>query len=686
MKTGFLLLYCLSFLSIYIYFFSHRKATIKSYNDMIDPFFSQKNPRVVTVSKEPEYRERKAKTDENPLPNTKFIYKPKEFEIDDTESIRSTGLACEPKDFGYTVERGKQVFPYHGYPKCSEVSDQNDTYIHIDRKSNKIYMDCPENENDKYIIGPFDDKKIITRKEGHSNWKVLNYEHEISAKGVEFALGSCGKDNGDMIQSYMTPIFNRSAYEKAIKLVKGKPKIIYFLTLDSMSRRHFFRKTPKLVKFLNKLNQNSNFSVFDFKLHNNHGDTSPRNQVPIFSGTSTFPMYNIKNKDQDLLGSKALWNMLRSKGYINLVAFEDCDGSFVGYFGKYPNIEYSVGPFYCAVEKYTSNSFRKNKAEQRCLGGHMSHYYVLNYTDEVVDLNPGANLMLYVHLSAAHEYTGNHAETLDEDIRDHLSSFLQKYSSDYDILIFLQADHGMKYGDFFRDIPAYQENKLPGLFIIGSKSLLDQYPYSYHSLDTNTRRLVSKIDYRRTVLEMEGLEDSNKASINLLSQISPKSRICDDLGISPMDCSCLTMTKLNSTSSRLDTFLDALKDYAQNLINSESYSSLKYPIGKICKKVELGKIRKIYQTAVSNVIEMIKIEVGSDTKSGLVFEITFIIANDRKYVKSSKYKFNSWTFAFLRYPVKARILSINRLDSYAGPCEIKANKKGLRPDWCICQD
>ena len=54
------------------------------------------------------------------------------------------------------------------------------------------------------------------------------------------------------------------------------------LTIDSYSRRHFFRKMPKTVKFLNNLN--STFAAFDFKLHNVYGESSTDNMVPVFSG------------------------------------------------------------------------------------------------------------------------------------------------------------------------------------------------------------------------------------------------------------------------------------------------------------------------------------------------------------------------------------------------------------------
>lgn len=686
MKIAALFLCLLVYLTVVAWYYNNFRAFPKDYEKRLPRYFSIDNPSVTTVTREPEARNRTSKSEEMPLPNKKFVYNPKDFEIDDTEALRTLSLACMPSSFGYTIKRGNEVFPHHGYPKCSKLTGQNDTYLHIDRKSNILYMDCPDGKNDKFIYGPMDDRKIIKREEGHVGWKVKEYKEPLDAKHIEFGLGSCKKDDGEFIQGYMTPIFNKTAYDIAKSKVVGKPKIVYFLTLDSLSRRHFFRKTPKIIEYLNSLNKGSKYSVFDYKLHNNMADSSPRNQVPIFSGSSSYSTFNIENKNGDLLGKKALWNILRDKGYINYLGWEDCDGSFVNYFGRYPDVEYSVGPFYCAIETFTTNSFRKEDTEQRCLGGHMSHYYILNYTDDIVDMNLGVNMMLYAHLSAAHEYTGNHAETLNEDIQEYLENFLRKYGETNDVLIFLQADHGMRYGDFFRDLDAYQENKLPGLFIIASRSLLDKTEFSYHSLYMNTQRLVSKIDYRRTVLELEGLKDNHPGSINLMTQIASKNRVCEDLGIRAWDCSCLKMTEITQLNEKLEKIIDLLKNYAEELINSETYSHEGYSQGEICKKVELGKVTKIYQTGVNNVQEMYKLEIETPTKSGVKFSISYILSSDGKYTNPSKNKFRAESFSFGRYPVKARILSIGRLDSYAGPCEIIASKKGIRPELCICAD
>jgi hypothetical protein len=686
MKTGYLFLLILIYTAILLNYYPKKRSYHKKFNKTFPKFFSSENLKARTVTKLPEQRNTTSKGNEMQIPNSKFKYNPSPFLIDDTEELRKESISCQPSTFGYSVYRGDQIFPHHGYPKCSEINKQNDTYLKIDRSKNLLFMTCPKNKNHELIYGPIDNRKLIKRKEGHVGWEVKTYKNPINAKNLEFGLGSCEDDDEKFMQAYMTPIFNESAYNKAKSKVEKRPKIIYILTLDSLSRRHFFRKTPSIVDYLNSLNKNSNYSVFDFKLHNNMGETSPKNQISIFSGSNEYKELNIKNKNQDMLGKKALWNMLRDKGYINLVAFEDCDGSFVDYIGRYPDVEYSVNPFYCAVEKFSSSSFRKTSSEQRCIGPFMSHYYILNYTNDVVRMNQGVNMMLYVHLSAAHEYTGNHAETLNEDIRDHLDDFLKTFGQDNDIVVFLQADHGMRYGDFFRDLDAYQENKLPGFFLIASKRLLDQVEFSYHSLETNTKRLVSKLDYRKTILELEGLQDNNPRSVNLMSQIVSRNRLCEDMGIRPWDCACLKMQEIKNPDRKVNKLIEGLKSYAEQIINTESYSFFKYPSGSVCKQVVLGEISKIYHTGVSNVQELFKLEIETVDSKKAKFQVTFILTSDGEFTDASRRRYRVEPLSFKRYPLKTRILSISRLDSYAGPCEIIANEKGIRPELCLCKD
>jgi hypothetical protein len=65
------------------------------------------------------------------------------------------------------------------------------------------------------------------------------------------------------------------------------------------------------------------------------------------------------------------------------------------------------------------------------------------------------NQFLYLHLNAAHESTGQHAITLDVDLFNTLSTYFTKYGDTHELVFFLHADHGMRYGNWFKEQEAY---------------------------------------------------------------------------------------------------------------------------------------------------------------------------------------------------------------------------------------
>lgn len=654
----------LVFLYFFVYCFctfSYFQGTISRYAEYLTPsLYSKDIKSTVTVAILPKNKGLILNDTNELISNEVYPYKPEVLSIDSGEKLRGLGLLCIPESFGYSVEKGKKVFEDYNYPKCSQKNKQNGTYVHIDRKANLMFMDCPNPINPKFISGPLDHKRFSLSEELYYKWKIQEYTKPIPADSIEFVLASCESD--EYTQATMQPIFNQSAYNTAKSnlpsSLKKKPKLIYFLTLDSMSRRHAYRKIPKVIDFLNALNSNksSEFSVFDFKIHNILGPDSISNQVPIFGGIENF-VRNFKGKqDIDKLGKSALWSILREKGFVSLLGLENCDSYFPGSLGRVPEVDYSVGPFYCAVQKFTSTKFDKRfEKVQRCLGGHHTHYYILNYTKTVVELNKGVNLWLYNHLNAAHESSGQHAATLNDDITEYLQMFLQSYSKDFDIFIYLNADHGMRYGNWFKDTDAYQENKLPALFIIASKSLLSQYKFSYHALTENSKRLTSKLDLRETSLYLAGVNETTSNSYNLLTTIIPKSRECEDANISAWDCACINMELLENPSNTVNRVITSLVSYAQKIINSGSYSLPIYPLGMHCKKIELTKVLKIFHVSINNVNEFFKLEIESSSRAGMIFQVNYLLASDGKATRRLGYLNEN---IIVKHKVKVKVWSI----------------------------
>lgn len=585
------------------------------------------------------------------------------FTIDDTEHLRSLNLACQPESYGYSIEQGSQIFPFHGYPSCSSVNNQNKSFIYINKEENRLYMDCPGDFKGRYVLGPLDERKLVTREEIEDLWEVREYkEPELIEENVEFALGSCDEDSKAFYkQGHMTPRFNQTLYEQAKLKTIGRPKIIFMLVLDSMSRRHFFRKLPKMIDFLNSLNHNSSdFWAFDFKLHNIIGPNSVANQVPIFGGKENYADSFEGDQNVDHLGSNALWNVLREKGYVNFFGFESCDFYFPKSLGRKPNFDYSVNPFFCAIYKYTDFKLDKDAIlKQRCLGPFMSHRYPLNYTKEFIDMNLGVNMFLYLHLNGGHEGSGLHAETMDQDVTNYLRELLTKHGKDNDIVLLLHADHGMRYGNWYKDLPAYQEQKLPSLFFITQREYLKTHEKGFTALTVNTERLTSKMDLRKTILHVAGIEEKTKYGVNLLTEIASKDRTCPDAGIDPWDCSCTEMELIINPDSELRSFLWRLAELLQTTINSESFSSKKHVKGLICEKVVVERISKAYNFQISNVEEFFRLEVTIHGHSSVKFQANIIVSS---YIsdsfKRNKYKYTVETSSFRKAPVFMRVNSI----------------------------
>lgn len=218
-----------------------------------------------------------------------------EFGYDDTDLVAEIGssFACLPKNFGYSKSDGEEVFPWKAYPTCeSQVKDPY-PMIHLDLDHNLLYMNCSSSAKGRYLLGPTDSRKFTMRREVEDIWQVRDYTGKPARiePWHEFALGTCSDEAFfDQATYLLRPNATAALYAKnrtqqlqAETGVTRKPLIVFLLVVDSYSRRHFFRKMPETLEFLNTLNQQKEYRVFDFKMHNTIGGNSVANQVPILT-------------------------------------------------------------------------------------------------------------------------------------------------------------------------------------------------------------------------------------------------------------------------------------------------------------------------------------------------------------------------------------------------------------------
>ena len=212
-----------------------------------------------------------------------------------------------------------------------------------------------------------------------------------------------------------------------------------------------------------------------------------------------------KNRRQeDMSAEEAIWNKLKEDGFVSSFAFEGCAPSWANIVGRRPTATNAFQSFYCFmlyIGQYSS--FKKLKNTQRCIGPRMAHEYVMDYSKQFADGYPNNNQWIYNHVTTAHESSGLHLQTLDQHLPKFMKDLVKKAEDQQrDLVFFIMADHGMRYGDYQKDTNAIQEHRLPALFIMANDRYLEEFEYSKDILQHNTKRLVTMPDLRATVLAM----------------------------------------------------------------------------------------------------------------------------------------------------------------------------------------
>lgn len=153
-------------------------------------------------------------------------------------------------------------------------------------------MKCAYQREPYIVFGPDKDTKLSLPMDSKKSLRKFAWNgNPIKVDPhIEFALGSCVQSeyNDRVNLFYMAPRYNINAHYETLKIAeklqaaKKKPMMMLFLTIDSFSRRHFFRKMEVTLEYLHKLQQGGDYKVFDFKLHNIIGADTAENQLRVF--------------------------------------------------------------------------------------------------------------------------------------------------------------------------------------------------------------------------------------------------------------------------------------------------------------------------------------------------------------------------------------------------------------------
>jgi hypothetical protein len=182
-------------------------------------------------------------------------------------------------------------------------------------------------------------------------------------------------------------------------------------------------------------------------------------------------------KDKDLIKSKSIWTYLKDRGWMTMFGNEFCNDYFAYGIGRRPSVDHHMSRFWCGARTLTH--FDDTQQTLRCIGTKTSQHYLFNTTLQYIRMYQGLNKWAHIMSVAAHEDSGTLITVLDADLKDFLKQALETQD---DIVILLGADHGMRYGEWYKLDSGGQEHRLPSFFLIASQNIIDSLPYSNNGM------------------------------------------------------------------------------------------------------------------------------------------------------------------------------------------------------------
>lgn len=524
--------------------------------------------------------------------------------------------------------------------------------------------------------------------------KSQKYSNQVNISGTEWAFASCSSKND--IQGAAVVFKEKKSVTNTVKakmqelenkfqVNKTKPITIINVFLDSISRSSFFRRLPKTVDLINSLNR-SLFKVYDFKIHSVLADNTLPNLYPLWAGKNYRPESQKKQnwnkkQDKDLIYDFSLWKFLKEQGWVTFFQVEFCKNYFTVGVGKKPEVDHLFGQFWCGAKELLGYSEVSSKP--RCVGGKYAHQVSFEYLKQYINSYPGLNKWAHLGSLSAHESSGSLIDTYDDDTTDLLHNITNLPN---DFILFLAADHGHRYGEWYKSENGLQEHHLPTLVIIASNSLIESIKFSDDALRHNSNNLITKKDiyesikflsqvpYGQTSSPLEFIQNDR---VNLFKHKVSINRDCLLLKIPVEYCPCNNFQRLDS---KFKSLIEKVADLTVQEINRVVLTS-DLDSKDLCKLVQVdevlhGELVKERKKALIKVWFRLK---GVED----VFEGLAMIFSERMRMLADKESFGFRPF-FRDGKRMFRLLGVK--SNYTGKCGEKAWKFGIMPGLCICKD
>jgi hypothetical protein len=396
--------------------------------------------------------------------------------------------------------------------------------------------------------------------------KAESYTKPVQLNATEAVLARCGDAERLLLRierltarpSPEPPLAKREAEPRAAAAAGRPPRLnVLVLFIDSLGRRHFFRRMPKAAAALEAVARSRRASLYQFFRYHVVGFHTDPNSHVMYTGTP----FNERQPPY----SPPFWEAYRQAGYVSGSVYNLCEDWGTEYRGKVaPHDHELVAPF-CLPEYHPwapdGEPYQIFKGAfsilRRCLRGQFVHRYNFDYTRKFMAAYDSFNpWLLMSSFHEAHEGTGEVIATVDADLAAFYRGLTQEQLDRTAIITV--ADHGMTMGlNYMYMREGRVAHKFPLLAMLLPRWLEEAHPAAVAALRANEQRLVSAYDLHTTLHHLLHLGESAQPTaqqytswvaagnisesvrwgVSLLDEV-PAGRSCDDAGVPPEFCQC----------------------------------------------------------------------------------------------------------------------------------------------------
>ncbi|XP_046403263.1 uncharacterized protein LOC124168914 [Ischnura elegans] len=536
----------------------------------------------------------------------------------------------------------------------------------------------------------------ITRDEPHSEedlgtdnrfriGKCIPFNDTISTTS-DFTMVNCSQDDQSMyigMHAHVVPT------EETLKKVEAaaanganRPPSIFLLTIDSSSRLNFFRAMPKLRAVLEEA------GAVDMTSYNKVGENTLPNLLPLLGGISlddangdvnstTRPNgYGCwPNKKYTFDTCPLLFRNFSTEGYVTMYTEDEpTQGTFHYYkpgFRYQPTDHYSRHYFMFGeehAEKYEmSNAYW-------CYAHTFTHRLMIDYAKSFVETYstrvPYFALTFFVGIGHA---LASNIELADEEIAEFARWVITSADEDTKkggsgLFFAAFSDHGMRWGPLRESPAGWMEERLPFLYIRPplTKEALARRTWGssgssqdseaegkaldlsgiikslYPHLLTNRDRLITPYDFHFTLAAFlknrtSVMNSTCEKCYDILHEIVPLSRTCEDAKIPDQYCTCVDEKKASVDDTEVKEASRAAVQHLNDVLEEETK----------CAKLKLDKILSAnYRTLSSD---------KDDEKNGIRMLDISIVTIPGKAVFEVDTVFNNESIKIQPYPARLNV-------------------------------